>query len=76
MKACAAQQKMSQILLDSFKASLPDAEDTVLNGTDTGDQKKQKALDMNAKGVNALIMVLETPVMMNKIMLEQQSNAK
>ena len=66
-------QKLSPILLDLFKVSLPDAEDTVLVETDTNDQLKQKALDMNTKGLNVLIMALETPKLMNKIMLEQQS---
>ena len=76
MKAYAAQKKLSQILLDLFKGSLPDAEDTVLNETDPSDQLRQKALDMNVKGVDALIMAHATPEMVNKIMLEQQSVMK
>ena len=69
-------QKLLPILLTTFKSSVPDAEDYVLVETDSGDQLKQKALDMNMKGTNALIMVLEAPEMMNKIMLEQQGDVK
>ena len=47
-----------------------------MNEADTSDQEEQKALDMNAKGVNVLIMALETPKIMDKIMLEQQSDTK
>ena len=36
----------------------------------------QKVLDMNTKGTNALIMALEIPEMMNRIMLEQQHDVK
>ena len=75
-RAYLASQKLLPILLPMFKDSLPDVEDTALVETDTNDQLEQKALDMNAKGVNALIMALETPEMMNKILLEQQSGAK
>ena len=57
-------------MLPTFKDSLPDTEDYVLVEIDTDDQLKQKALDMNAKGTNELIMALETPKLMNKIMLE------
>ena len=61
-----AGQKLSTILLDTFKASLPGTEDTVLDAIDSDNQLKLKALDMNVKEMNALIIALETPKMMHK----------
>ena len=42
MRAYLAGKKLSPILLPSCKASLPDAEDTVLDENDADDQLKQK----------------------------------
>ena len=72
-RAYLASQKLLPILLPMFKASLPEAEDIILVETDTDDQLKQQALDVNVKGTNVLIMADETPELMNKIMLEEQS---
>ena len=74
-KAYAAEKNLSAIMLPGFKATLPDTKGMVLNGTDSGDKIKIKALEMNAEGIHALIMALETPEMMNKIMLEQRRSA-
>jgi hypothetical protein len=63
-------------LLDGFKATLPDAEDTVLDESKDIEKKQKRARDLNAKGVHSLIQALETPEQMNKIMLEQISDTK
>ena len=70
-KAYVASQSLTPVLKLAFKGSLPDAEATVLDDTDADDKLKQKALGMNAKGTNALIMALEIPEMMNKVILGQ-----
>ena len=61
MKEYVSQQKLSPILLDTFKASLPGAEDTVLNETDTDNQKEQKVLEMNVKEQERLSWYLRHP---------------
>ena len=75
-KAYAAEKNLSAIMLPGFKASLPATEGAALDETQPAEKKQIIALGMNTKGVHALIMVLETPEMMNKIMLEQQSDTK
>ena len=75
-RAYLASQKLTPILKPEFNDSLPDAEDTVLVETDDDDKLKQKALDVNVKGTNVLIMALGTPEIMNKVMLEQQYDVK
>ena len=57
--------------MPTFKGSLPDTEAAILNENSSDDKKKIRALILNAKGTRALINALETPEMMNKIMLEQ-----
>ena len=63
------------ILSQTFKDSLPDAETAILDLTLADDRGKQKALDMNTKGTNPLIVALKTHEMMNKVMLEQQRSS-
>ena len=75
-KAYLAEKKLAEILLGGFKATLPDAEDTVLDETKDNEKKQKRARDLNAKGVHSLIQALETPEQMNKIMLEQITDLK
>ena len=42
MRAYVVQQKLSPILFDTFKASLPDTEDNVLDAKNSDDQLKQR----------------------------------
>ena len=56
-----AEKNLSAILLTSFLTSLPDTKGSVLNENNTDDKKKIKALEMNVKGIRALIMALEHP---------------
>ena len=74
-KAYAAEKNLSAIMLPGFRKTLPGTEGVVLNETDVDEKKKIKALEIYAKGVHALIVALETPEMMNKIMLEKKRNA-
>ena len=62
---------MTKVLLDGFKATLPDAEDMVLDEAVSNEKKQIRAWELNARGVHLLIQALETPKLMNKIMLEQ-----
>ena len=59
-------------LANTVLKSLPDTKGSILNENNVGDKKKIKVLEMKTKGIRALVMALETPKMMNKIMLEQQ----
>ena len=76
IKAYWAEEKMAEILLGVFKATLPDAEDTVLDEANANEKKQSRARELNAKGVHSLIQALETPELMNKIMLEQIRDTK
>ena len=76
IKAYLAEKNMAEILLDRFKATLPDAEDTVLDEGVANEKKEIRARKLNARGVYALIQALETPELMNKIMLEQIRDTK
>ena len=76
IKAYLAEKKLAEILLDGFKATLPDAEDTILDQGVPKDKKEIRARELNAKGVYALIQALETTELMNKIMLEQIRDTK
>ena len=51
-------------------------EDTVLDEANSSQKKQIRARDLNAKGVHSLIQALETPELMNKIMLEQIRDVK
>jgi len=70
-KSYLAEKNLSEILMPTFKDSLPDTEAAILNENSEDDKKKIRALRLNAKGTRTLIMALKTPEMMNKIMLEQ-----
>ena len=69
-KAYAEEKNLSAIMLPGFTKTFPGTEGGTFDETDADDKKKIKALEMNVKGVHALIMALETPEVMNKIMLE------
>ena len=75
-KAYLAEKKLAEILLVGFKATLPDAEDTILDEGKENEKKQLRARELNAKGIHALIQALETPELMDKIMLEQMRDTK
>ena len=71
-----AEKKLAEILLGGFKATLPDAEDTILDEGKENEKKEMRTRELNTKGIYALIQALETPELMNKIMLEQMRDTK
>ena len=68
-------QSLTPILSPIFKDSLPDAETAILELTLADDRGGKKALDINTKGTNLPIMALDTPGMINTVMLEQQRDS-
>ena len=73
-RAYAVGKNLSAIMLPGLKKTLPATKGALLDKAKADGKKQILALAMNAKGVHALIIALETPNMMNKIMLERRRN--
>ena len=65
-----------EAFLPDFDSKLPDKESASLDEPTAEGKAHKKALKMNEKAVNALILAMESMDLMNKITLEQTTSAK